>query len=84
VRLRVEGLNLPVQPARAVIEVSTKPAIALVWMGALLMALGAGIAVVRRKLELSPAARPAHAGPSRPSRLAGRLGGRLLPRVTYR
>ncbi len=58
VLLRVEGLNLPLQPARAVIEVSTKPAIALVWAGALLMALGCGLAVVRRRLELRPAPAP--------------------------
>ncbi len=59
VLLRVEGLNLPTQPARAVIEVSTKPAIALVWAGALLMALGCGLAVVRRRLDLQPATAPA-------------------------
>ena len=55
VLLRVEGLNLPLQPARAVLEVSTKPAIALVWLGALLVVLGCGLAVVRRRLELGPA-----------------------------
>jgi cytochrome c-type biogenesis protein CcmF len=59
VLLRVEGLNLPTQPARAVIEVSTKPVIALVWAGALLMALGCGLAVVRRGLEIQPATAPA-------------------------
>jgi cytochrome c-type biogenesis protein CcmF len=59
VLLRVEGLSLPTEPARAVIEVSTKPAIALVWAGALLMALGCGLAVVRRRLDLQPATAPA-------------------------
>lgn len=33
VRVRITGLNLPVAPARAVLTVSTKPAIALVWLG---------------------------------------------------
>jgi cytochrome c-type biogenesis protein CcmF len=50
-RLRVTGLNLPVQPAYAVFTVSTKPAIALVWLGALLMTVGGGMAVVRRRWE---------------------------------
>jgi cytochrome c-type biogenesis protein CcmF len=54
VHLRVEGLNLPLQPARAVIQVGTKPAIALVWLGSLLIALGSGLAALRRRLELSP------------------------------
>jgi cytochrome c-type biogenesis protein CcmF len=83
VLLRVEGLNLPVQPARAVIEVSTKPAIALVWLGALLMALGAALAAVRRRIELRPAAVPA---PARGGflRLPGRLAGRVEPRATFR
>jgi cytochrome c-type biogenesis protein CcmF len=50
-RLRVTGLNLPIEPATAIINVSTKPAIALVWLGALLMAIGGGMAVVRRRWE---------------------------------
>ncbi|MDQ5850508.1 MAG: hypothetical protein M3380_00250, partial [Chloroflexota bacterium] len=54
VQLRVEGLNLPLEPARAVIQVGTKPAIALVWLGSLLIALGSGLAALRRRLELSP------------------------------
>jgi cytochrome c-type biogenesis protein CcmF len=62
VLLRVDGLNLPIQPARAVIEVSTKPAIALVWVGALMMALGSALAAVRRRIELRPAHVPARRG----------------------
>ena len=54
VRFRVEGLSLPLEPARAVIRVSTKPAVALVWLGALLIALGCGLAAVRRRLEVMP------------------------------
>jgi cytochrome c-type biogenesis protein CcmF len=50
VRLRVEGLNLPVVPEQVVFTVSLKPAIALLWLGALLMALGGALAVTRRHL----------------------------------
>lgn len=53
-RLRVDGLNLPILPARAVFTVGMKPAIALVWLGALLMAVGGGLAVVRRRLVYQP------------------------------
>ncbi|HEY0737222.1 MAG TPA: cytochrome c biogenesis protein CcsA [Herpetosiphonaceae bacterium] len=60
-RLRVDGLNLPVVPARAVFTVSIKPAIALVWIGTLLMALGGLVAVVRRRWEALPAREPARA-----------------------
>ena len=84
VLLRVEGLNLPLQPARAVLQVSTKPAIALVWLGALLVALGCGLAVVRRQLEWSPARKPVR---SQPGWLGRRLGGHkgpVLPQATYR
>ncbi len=80
VLLRVDGLNLPLQPARAVVDVSTKPAIALVWMGALLMALGAALAVVRRRRELG-SVEPARRGWARASR---RLGGLVIPWAIYR
>ncbi|WP_152541361.1 cytochrome c biogenesis protein CcsA [Kallotenue papyrolyticum] len=59
VRLRIDGLHLPVVPARAVFTVSLKPAIALVWIGAVLMAVGGLIAVVRRRWEALPARQPA-------------------------
>jgi cytochrome c-type biogenesis protein CcmF len=58
VRLRINGLNLPSTPARAVFTVSTKPAIALVWIGALLIATGGGLAVVRRQWEMVGAHEP--------------------------
>ncbi len=80
VLLRVEGLNLPVEPARAVVDVSTKPAIALVWVGTILMALGTGLATVRRRLEL----RPAPASVPRTVPVPGRRLGGLLPRISYR
>jgi cytochrome c-type biogenesis protein CcmF len=54
-KLRIDGLNLPPLPARAVFTVSIKPAIALVWLGTLLMSLGGFLAVVRRRLEHAPA-----------------------------
>jgi cytochrome c-type biogenesis protein CcmF len=60
-RLRIDGLNLPVLPARAVFTVGLKPAIALVWFGSLLMALGGGLAVVRRRLVAQPAPVPREA-----------------------
>jgi cytochrome c-type biogenesis protein CcmF len=58
VRVRVTGLNLPVAPARAVLTVSTKPAIALVWLGTIVMVLGGCLAMLRRRLELLPVAVP--------------------------
>jgi cytochrome c-type biogenesis protein CcmF len=81
VLLRIDGLNLPLQPARAVIDVSTKPAIALVWIGALLMALGAALAVVRRRLELRPVLQPERRGWASVPR---RLGGLVMPWATFR
>ena len=93
VLLRVEGLNLPLQPARAVLQVGTKPGIALVWLGALLIALGCGLAALRRRLELRGAL-PGREGVRRLPRLRGRLGlgrpqaspgtGQTLPGATYR
>ncbi len=51
VLLNVAGLDLPTTPARAVITVSTKPAVLLVWIGSLVGILGGAIATVRRQLE---------------------------------
>jgi cytochrome c-type biogenesis protein CcmF len=48
---RVDNLNLPVDPASAVVTVSLKPAILLVWLGVIIGVLGGLIAVVRRTLE---------------------------------
>jgi len=67
-RLRVNGLDLPVEPATAIINVSTKPAIALVWLGSLLMTMGGGMAVVRRRWEAVGAA---EAAPRRVPRTGG-------------
>jgi cytochrome c-type biogenesis protein CcmF len=89
VLVRIDGLNLPVEPARAIVDVSIKPAIALVWLGALLIALGCGLAHVRRRLEVSPGRERI---PRR--RLSDRFGNRrrpmgglrrqALPGATYR
>ncbi len=77
-KLRVDGLNLPPVPARAVFTVSTKPAIALVWLGALLMAFGGALAVVRRRWVQAPAPEVVRSG-------GGALGtGALGWRGTYR
>jgi cytochrome c-type biogenesis protein CcmF len=49
--LRVDGLNLPTDPAKAVITVSLKPGIVLVWLGVIIGVLGGLIALLRRTLE---------------------------------
>jgi cytochrome c-type biogenesis protein CcmF len=49
--VRVNGLNLPVDPAKAVVTVSLKPGIALVWLGIVIGVLGGLIALLRRTLE---------------------------------
>ncbi len=91
--LRVQGLNIPIKPARAVLQVGVKPAIALVWLGALLIALGCTLAVARRRLEV-----PVHAsqrtrrkirwsGIGGLGRLRGRntsTTGKAMPGATYR
>lgn len=51
VLIRVEGLNLPVDPAKAVITLSLKPGVMLVWLGVIIGVTGGLIAVVRRTLE---------------------------------
>ncbi|MGB9737542.1 MAG: cytochrome C biogenesis protein [Chloroflexus aggregans] len=43
--------DLPVVPAKAVIAVSVKPLVVLVWTGVILMVVGGAIALVRRYLE---------------------------------
>jgi len=49
--LLVNGLNLPVEPAKAVVVVSRKPGIMLVWLGVCIGVLGGLIALLRRTLE---------------------------------
>ena len=51
VLIRVSGLNLPVDPAKAVVMVSLKPGIILVWLGIVIGVLGGLIALLRRTLE---------------------------------
>ena len=51
VQLEVQGLNLPIRPARADIFISTKPAVALVWIGTVVMTLGGSLAATRRFIE---------------------------------
>jgi cytochrome c-type biogenesis protein CcmF len=49
--IRVNGLNLPIDPAKAVVTVSIKPGIILVWTGIVIGVLGGLIALLRRTLE---------------------------------
>jgi cytochrome c-type biogenesis protein CcmF len=49
--VRVGGLNLPVDPATAVVTVTVKPGVVLVWAGIIIGVLGGFIAVVRRWRE---------------------------------
>ena len=49
--IRVGGLQLPVDPARAVITVSVKPGIVFVWSGIIIAVIGGVIAVIRRQNE---------------------------------
>ena len=59
--------------------VTIKPAIALVWLGALLMAFGGTLAIVRRRWEAVPVRATARSGG------AGALGQRVFGwRGTYR
>ncbi|HMO56538.1 MAG TPA: cytochrome c biogenesis protein CcsA [Roseiflexaceae bacterium] len=67
--IRVDGLGFPVDPARAVVVVSVKPGVMLVWLGVILGVLGGFIAMVRRTLEGQP--RPAGARERLPRGLGG-------------
>jgi cytochrome c-type biogenesis protein CcmF len=49
--LRIMGLSLPVDPAKAVVNVSVKPGISLVWAGVLVGVLGGLLALIRRAIE---------------------------------
>lgn len=51
VLIRVNDLGLPVDPAKAVVTVSLKPGVMLVWIGVCVGVLGGLIAVARRTLE---------------------------------
>ncbi|MFN5676838.1 MAG: cytochrome c biogenesis protein CcsA [Roseiflexaceae bacterium] len=49
--INVSGLNLPVEPARAVVTVTVKPGVVLVWSGIIIGVLGGLLAVLRRAIE---------------------------------
>jgi cytochrome c-type biogenesis protein CcmF len=49
--IRVNGLNLPVDPAKAVVTVSVKPGVLLVWAGVVIGVFGGVLAVLRRSLD---------------------------------
>lgn len=51
VRVRIEGLNLPVTPASVLVQISVKPGVALVWGGVMIMVIGGGIALLRRTAD---------------------------------
>jgi cytochrome c-type biogenesis protein CcmF len=53
VALQIDGLNLPVTKAKAVLTVSVKPLVNLVWAGVIIGVLGGAIAAIRRALELN-------------------------------
>jgi len=52
VALKIDGLNLPATAAKAVLTVSVKPLVKLVWLGVIVGVLGGTIASIRRALEL--------------------------------
>jgi cytochrome c-type biogenesis protein CcmF len=79
--LKINGLDLPIQPEKAVITVSTKPLVLLVWLGFGLGVLGGFIALVRRHLEgQSRLSGQSARLPRGLSGLAGRLGWRGVAR----
>lgn len=49
--LEIEDMGLPIQPARAVLTVSTKPLVILVWAGVIISVLGGAVAIARRHVE---------------------------------
>lgn len=49
--LEIEGLDVPIIPARAVITVSLKPIVGLVWIGILVGIFGGMVALRRRSVE---------------------------------
>lgn len=75
--LQIEGLNLPVVPEKAVITVSTKPLVLLVWLGVGIGVLGGLLAMIRRHLEgVSRLSGQSARLPRGLSGLVGRLGWR--------
>ncbi len=70
--LDIKGLDLPIQTERAVIAVSTKPLVLLVWVGVIVSVIGGGIATLRRYVEGQ--ARLAGQGVRLPRGLSGLAG----------
>ena len=68
-RVRVNGMNLPVDPGLAVVTIGLKPGIALVWLGVVIGVMGGLVALLRRTIE----GRARLAG--QPARLPRGLGG---------
>ena len=80
VKMRITGMNLPIVPERAVITVSTKPAIAFVWLGTILMVVGGALAVGRRRLNVPLTIKPPVApSPDRGERVPGWSDGYAIP-----
>ncbi|MFP4437769.1 MAG: heme lyase CcmF/NrfE family subunit [Chloroflexaceae bacterium] len=79
--LKINGLDLPIQPEKAVITVSTKPLVLLVWLGFGIGVLGGFVALIRRHLEgQSRLSGQSARLPRGLSGLAGRLGWRGVAR----
>jgi|HigsolmetaAR202D_1030399.scaffolds.fasta_scaffold00041_13 Cytochrome c biogenesis factor len=74
IALKVLGLNLPAEPAKAIILVSTKPAVVLVWLGVFIGILGGFIALVRRYLEGETRLKKAKASVRRPENVPSGAG----------
>ena len=80
IKMRISGMNLPIVPERAVITVSTKPAIALVWLGTILMVVGGALAVFRRRMSVPLATLPVTPPtPNRGERVGGWVEGYGVP-----
>ncbi len=80
VKMRITGMNLPIVPERAVITVSTKPAIAFVWLGTILMVVGGALAVGRRRLNVPLTVKPpVPTSPDRGERVPGWSDGYAIP-----
>lgn len=81
IALQIQDLDLPVQPASAVITVSTKPLVILVWVGVIIGVVGGLIAATRRYFEgQSRLSGQSARLPQGLSGLAGRLGWRGVAR----
>jgi len=66
VALIVPGMAHRAQTETLAVEVSTKPLINLVWVGAILMLGSVFLSAIRRVMELRPAGAPTEGGPAAP------------------